>query len=167
MRIQFKSLIVLHENSVTFGDTKRITTVYDMKSVRDHTLDLPRSQLLLHPGVWGRVALFAILPAILLLIWTEGKPWQNPLLVLGVLTPWCALFYSISYMTVKNLEMENFARTERGLAADAKVSVVENDRWGPFLAQLKEPDAVTRGWMDLDRQRAWLKEAIHRLESQK
>ena len=39
MRIQYKSLIILSRTSTHLGSSERITTVYDMQSVRDHVLD--------------------------------------------------------------------------------------------------------------------------------
>jgi hypothetical protein len=136
MRIHYKSLVILSRTSTHFGSTERITTVYDMQSVRDHVLDIPASRLLFHPGIPWRVGLFALLPILLLMFWTEGAPHRHPGLVAGVLIPWCALFYSLSYITVKTEEMEQFARRERGLTPETKVGVVEDQNWTAFVSKL-------------------------------
>jgi hypothetical protein len=138
MRVAFKSVVILSRTSTSFGNTTRTTTVYDMKTVRDHTLDIPVSRLLFHPGIPWRVGLFALLPIALLLFWTEGAPQKHPVLVASILVPWCTLFYCLSYMTVKTQEMEQFARRERpGLKGDTKLGVVEDKHWHTFVSRLR------------------------------
>jgi hypothetical protein len=148
MRIDFKSLVILSQTTSHFGSTTKTTTVYDMRTVRDHTLEIPAARLLFHPGIFWRVAVFAVLPVTLLLFWTEGAPQDYPRLVAGVLVPWCALFYFLGYMTVKTLEMKRFALRERGLGDQTKLGVVESRHWDSFVAKLKD-DPVTARLMDL------------------
>jgi len=150
MRIDFKSLVILSRTTTHFGSTAKTTTVYDMRSVRDHTLDIPGTRLLFHPGIFWRVAVFAVLPILLLLIWTEGAPQHHPVLVASVLGPWCALFYFVAYIAVKIQQMQQFARQQRGLSGDTMIDVVENAYWDKFVAKL-QCDPLAVGLTDLQR----------------
>jgi hypothetical protein len=144
MRINFKSLVIVNQTISRCGNTTTTTTVYDMKTIRDHRLEIPASQLLLDSSHIWRVGLLAILPILLLLFWTEWAPHQHPLLVAGVLLPWCALCYALSYSLVKMDEMERFARRERDLPAEKKMHVVEEKLWPRFAAKLNWDPLATR-----------------------
>jgi hypothetical protein len=153
MRIPCKSLLILHEHSSRSGNTTTTTTTYDLQSIREHEFEVTAGQLLSHPGFWWRLGLFALPWVVLLALWSNGDPLGYTYLWLGVLTPVFALFGVLSWMVVKSLELKRLARRERGLADDANLAVIENGNWANFLAQLKQPDPLTRATLDLEQQR--------------
>jgi hypothetical protein len=165
MRIAFKSLLVLHESKTTFGNTTTVRTVYDMNSVRDHELETSWSALALGPQAAWRLAVLMIMPLFLLFCWSDGNPAAHPRLFFGGCVPFLLLFWSVSYIAARTVAMEEHARVERGLPPEAKVRVVEANRWAVFLAALKPPDALSRLQMDTEQGLRSIREAIRQFEN--
>jgi hypothetical protein len=164
VRIAFKSLLVLHESRSTCGNTTTVRTVYDMNSVRDHELETSWPALALGPEAAWRVAV--MMPGLLMFFWSDGNPLAHPGIFLGGCLPFLLLFWFLAYHSARTVALEAHARAERGLPPEAKVRVVEADRWAGFLAALKPPDALSRLQMETERGLQGIREAIRQLEKQ-
>jgi hypothetical protein len=140
MRIPFKSIVITGEKKTrTFTGDTETTTTYDLNSVGEHTLDMPRWRFWLHPGIPWRVAAFNAIPCLLFLLWADFDPLAHPYIFFVPTLAFAAFWYLLCVWGVRNLEMDRLARQERQLRPEVKISCIPDDTWPLFLAELKKP----------------------------
>jgi hypothetical protein len=137
MRLVFKSVPILHENSYrSAGGTTTVTT-YNLADVRDHILEVPRWKLATCPQIFGLVAVGCVSTWFLFLIWGEFSLVLHPY---GILIPAAcafAFFYFIGYLLAPYRFMRLEALRDRNLPAGSKIHVVPEKDWPGFLYKLR------------------------------